>query len=252
MTKKNKVEWNFDQKINLAYLFYIGGAVFFFMAVFSYISLAHAKDLGVYGNSYRITERDAEEEIGRKLKILEQSGELKKFQEKYQKEVVRQIKEPNRVVGIKNSEENRTRKYDPTTYLEEDIVVPKGGMLAAENIKNEKEIEYEMLRQAGTPINPLKYMRFNEPLIFVDGRNEQQLKFARAYQDENKLAKIILIDGSPGLKEIEGKEYYYFFDQWGAYSERFKIVNVPSIVWQKEGEEVLTIDEVYIKENENA
>ena len=83
----------------------------FFIAVFSYAGLAYAKDLGVYGNSYRISEEDVEEEIGRKLKIFEQSGELKKFQEKYQKEVVRQIKEPNRVVGIKNAEENRTRKY---------------------------------------------------------------------------------------------------------------------------------------------
>ena len=223
----------------------------FFIAVFSYAGLAYAKDLGVYGNSYRISEEDVEEEIGRKLKIFEQSGELKKFQEKYQKEVVRQIKEPNRVVGIKNAEENRTRKYDPTSYLEEDIVVPKDGMSAAENIKNKKEIEYEILHLAGTAINPLKYMRFNEPLIFIDGRNEEQLKFARRYQDENKLSKIILIDGSPGFVEIEGKEYYYFFDQWGAYSERFKIVNVPSIVWQKEGEETLTIDEIYIKEKED-
>jgi len=76
---------------------------------------------------------------------------------------------------------------------------------------------------------------------FVDGNNEEQLEYARDYQDKNPLAKIILIDGSPGFKEINGKEYQYFFDQWGAYSQRFKIVRVPSVVYQKAEDLILTI-----------
>ena len=110
--------------------------------------------------------------------------------------------------------------------------------------KNPESIKYEVAYKAGTAINPLDYMKFNEPLIFVDGNNEEQLKYARDYQDKNRLAKIILIDGKPGFKEVEGREYHYFFDQWGAYSQRFKIAKVPSVVYQKEGAKVLTISEI--------
>ncbi len=201
-----------------------------------------AKDLGSYGKTYPISEADIEQEIARKLSIYQENGELDKFQKNYQAEVTKQIKNPNRVIGISDATENKVRIFDPTTYLEEDIVVPKGTIEDAK--KNPEAIEYQVLHKAGTAINPLDYMKFNEPLIFVDGNNEKQLQYARDYQDNNPLAKIILIDGSPGFKEINGKEYQYFFDQWGAYSQRFRIVKVPSVVYQKEQDANLTIEEV--------
>lgn len=248
----SKNEWSFDKKLNIAYLVCFIATFLLVMAAFIYVLSVEAADLGVYGKSYPIDEADIEEEIARKLSIYEESWELKKFQENYQKAVTKQIKQPNRVMGIRDAEENRTRKYDPTSYLEEDILVPKGGMSQVDNIKvsEGKEVEYEVLHKAGTAINPLKYMRFNEPLIFVDGNNEQQLEYARKYKDKNPAAKIILIDGKPGYHEVKGNEYYYYYDQWGAYSEKFKIAFVPSIVWQKEGEEVLTVDEIKIEEGE--
>lgn len=42
----------------------------------------------------------------------------------------------------------------------------------------------------------------------------------------------------------QSQEYQYFFDQRGAYSQRFKIVKVPSVVYQKEKGKALTIEEV--------
>lgn len=218
-------------------------------ALFLLENQVFAKDLGSYGKTYPIIEADIEQEIARKLSIYQENGELEKFQKNYQKEVTKQIKNPNRVSGITDAVENRSRTFDPTIYLEEDIAMPKGGIEEAK--KNPELIEYEVLHKAGTAINPLNYMLFNEPLIFVDGNNEEQLKYARDYQDKNQLAKIILIDGSPGFKKINGKEYQYFFDQWEAYSQRFKIVRVPSVVYQKEGDSVLTINEINLnKENE--
>jgi conjugal transfer pilus assembly protein TraW len=240
--KKQKNEWDFDKKLNIVYLGYFIIVFLFKVTSFICVLSVEAADLGVYGKSYPIKETDIEQEIARKLSIYQENGELEKFQKNYQKEVTKQIKSPNRVSGITDAVENRTRTFNPTIYLEEDIAIPKGGIEEAK--KNPELIEYEVLHKAGTAINPLNYMLFNEPLIFVDGNNEEQLEYAREYQDKNQLAKIILIDGSPGFKEINGKEYQYFFDQWGAYSQRFKIVRVPSVVYQKEGDTVLTINEI--------
>ena len=242
MIKKQKNKWGFDTKLNIVYLVYFIVAFLFIIAAFVYVLLVEAADLGVYGKSYPIKEADIEQEIARKLSIYQENGELEKFQKNYQKEVTKQIKNPSRVSGITDAVENRTRTFDPTIYLEEDIAIPKGGIEEAK--KNPELIEYEVLHKAGTAINPLNYMLFNEPLIFVDGNNEEQLEYARDYKDKNPLAKIILIDGSPGFKEINGKEYQYFFDQWGAYSQRFKIARVPSVVYQKEGDLVLIINEI--------
>lgn len=199
----------------------------------------HGRDLGVYGDTYPILEPDIRVEISEKLEAYRGSGKLREFEDNYRQAVTRQIKQPNRVVGIRNATKDRRRVFDPTIGLEEDIVVPED-----DKETNPERISYRILYKEGTKINPLKYMVFNEPLVFVDGNNEEQMKFARDYQDNNPLSKIILIDGKPGFREVEGKEYYYYFDQWGAYSSRFNIVNVPSVVYQKEGEEVLTIDEV--------
>lgn len=232
---------------------YLNRTVILFVVVLS-LERADAKDLGVYGKTYGISEPSIKEEIERKLKIHESSGQLEEFNEKYKKAVSRQIKEPNRVVGIADAKENKTRKFDPTTELEEDIIVPNRA-IAQSGVQipkaSEGGEEYQVLYKAGTKINPLKYMKFNEPLIFVDGRKEEQLEFARDYHDKNPLSKIILIDGKVGEKEINDKSYYYFFDQWGAYSSRFNISNVPSIVYQVEGEEVLTIDEVRLRKTNN-
>ena len=138
----------------------------------------YARDLGKYGNTYIITEPDLLEDIGNKLQHYQESGKLEKFNEKYREEVKRQIKRPNRVVGIVKATENRTREFDPTIELEEDIFI-------SDNIgyKDGKRsgitsdvvgggIRYKLLYKAGTKINPLDYMVFNEPLVFIDGDDD--------------------------------------------------------------------------------
>ena len=187
MSRKKKKEWDFDKKINVFYLVYSIVVFAFIGLIFIYILTVEAKDLGSYGKSYPIKEPDIEQEIMRKLSIHQESRELEKFQKNYQKEVTKQIKSPSRVLGITDALENRTRTFDPTTYLEEDIKVPTGGIEEAK--KNPELIEYKVLHKAGTAINPLEYMLFNEPLIFIDGNNEEQLQYGRYYQDNNPMAK---------------------------------------------------------------
>ena len=222
----------------MKYLFLIVVAVFMNL-------LCYAKNLGTYGSTYVIAEPDILEVIERKLDNYDRSGELEEFKNKYSEEVKRQIKSPHRVTGIENAKQNRIRKFDPSTVLDEDIIVPKNN-----NVKDLEKIEHEVLYKAGTKINPLEHMLFNESLIFIDGEIDAQREFANSYQDKNPLTKIILIDGKPGIQKIGDKEYYYYFDQWGAYSTKFNIVVVPSIVYQLNNEKVLTIEEVSLRNEE--
>ena len=215
------------------------------IAALIYSNFVFSKDFGKYGSTYVITEPDILEGINKKLQNYQRSGKLEEFQKKYREEVKKQIKHPNRVLGITNAEETRIRKFDPTTELEEDIVIPSSEQ-SKTPIKPEK-IAYKVLHKAGTKINPLDHMLFNEPLVFIDGGIEAQRDFANKYKDKNPLTKIILINGKPGIQRVGDKEYYYYFDQWGAYSSRFNIAVVPSILYQLNNEKVLTIEEVNLQ-----
>ena len=193
----------------------------------------YAKDLGVYGETTEIREPDLLKSIETKLGHYQKSGQLEEFNQRYANELKRQVTNPNRVTGIIKTEKERYRKFDPTTELEEDIHIPEGD-------------GYKILYAKGIKINPLDYMQFDEPLIFIDGGDQSQVEFAHDYFDQNQKAKIILVNGQPGIKAVRNTEYYHFFDQWGAYSTRFNITKVPSVVTQESSEKVLTIWEVFL------
>ena len=218
----------------MKFLFFILLSIFFGIE-------SQAKDLGSFGHEFAIAEKDLLQEIEGKLKHYQDNNELEKFNQSYREQVKKQIQRPSRVSGIINAEKNRTRTFDPAVELEEDILVPKDP-----NEKEIEKIEYHVLYPAGTKINPLDHMEFDEPLIFIDGDIEEQREFAHQYQDNNPLARIILINGVPGFRESEEKEYYYYFDQWGAYSSLFNITKIPSVVYQRRGEKLLTIEEVRV------
>jgi len=204
--------------------------------IISYCASAQAADLGRYGSTFPITEPDLLQQIESQLNHYQKNGKLDQFNQQYLEEFKKQVTNPHKITGITKSEKETFREFDPTTELEEDILIPEG--------EGQK-----ILYAKGTKINPLDYMKFDEPLIFIDGEDEYQINFAHDYFDKNKRAKIILINGKPGLKEIQNnesqnKEYYHFFDQWGAYSMRFSINKVPSVVFQREDAKSLTIWEM--------
>ncbi len=209
--------------------FYISASSVFFCCVFlCCASILQAKDFGTYGETFVINEQDLFEVIQTKLKISQKDGSLDALNEDFKKKIKHKILNPEPIFSIAKVTKNSMRKFDPTTYLEEDIRVPDdvGG--------------YRTLYPRGTKINPLNYMHFAEPLVFIDARDSAQVDFAKHYLKLNPQAKIILIAGKPGLQK-DGTMFY--LDQKAIYSSRFGIVAAPSVVFQKEGEKLLTIEE---------
>ncbi len=201
-----------------------------------FANLAHCKDFGTYGTIFSITEEDLIANLQEKYKKLKESGELDNELKKYQSEIKNQIKRPRAISGITKVTKESYREFDPTMELTEDIFVPT----------DRNNIEPKLLYAKGTKINPLDYIEFDEPLVFIDGDDKNQEEFAMSYFRANNKSKILLINGLPGFKHTESGDYYYYFDQGGIYCKKFGISKVPSIVSQKDGQKTLTIHEVFL------
>lgn len=177
-------------------------------------NFAHAKDLGTFGHTFDIAEKDLLTVIETKL----QNVDLSTYHEKLRKQVL----EPNRIPNITKAQNNTSRKFDPTVILDEDILDENGKVLYAK----------------GFAINPLNYQIFDERMLFIDATDDSQAEFAKEYVNAHTNTTVILVAGK--------SEYFQYFDQWGAYSARFGIRRVPSVIFQASGEKVLTIEEVKV------
>ncbi len=167
-----------------------------------------AKDFGKLGHTYEIAERNILEVINERLKKVD----MKKIQEEAKTKTRQYVERPREVKGVTNAEEDREYHFDPTYTLQEDIKDDKGNII----------------HKAGVKINPLEHVSLREDLIFIDGDNASQVKFALEYP---KKAKIILIKGSPLKLQKEHKVWIYF-DQDGFLTGKLGVKHIPAIVFQ--------------------
>ena len=129
-----------------------------------------------------------------------------KFAEKVKARVVR----PLPVANLTKATIDRSWSYNPTFTQETDITDDQGRVIIA----------------AGTSINPLKKLRWGQPLIFIDGEDKSQVQWANAKQ-----GKIVLTNGAPLALGDQLKRPVYF-DQGGILCHRFKIEAMPAVIEQ--------------------
>jgi conjugal transfer pilus assembly protein TraW len=172
-----------------------------------------AKDFGVEGHTYEIQEQDILEYIESKLRTLD----LEKIKSEAKERVKKSVNRPKPVDNISDAKEDREYFYDPTFILEETLFDHLG----------------RVIHPAGTRINPLERIPLREVLIFINGDNEKQVKFAiTEHTKRDKKAKIILIKGSPIELQRKHKIWIYF-DQEGILTGKFGIAQVPAVVSQE-------------------
>jgi conjugal transfer pilus assembly protein TraW len=189
----------------------------------SIATIAEAKDLGIVGNSFKVTEEGFLAMIERKLKGLD----TKSLETKMQELAKRKVEEPVAVGGITRATEQREFAYDPSYILNEDVYLPDGKLLYAK----------------GTTINPLDHISWQGKLVFIDSRDKEQVDWVKQIQDlqlnENEIpteaerqAKMVLVAGKPIELERELGVAVYF-DQAGELTSKFGIRHVPAIVEQE-------------------
>ena len=177
---------------------------------------ASAKDLGVRGATWPVVEPDLLVEIEARLLAMQRSGDLARLEEEARTRARQSLEEPEPVPGIASARERRSRLFDPSIAVAQDIRTADGTLIAA----------------AGTRVNPLERLPLTRDLIFVDGRREAEIAWALARERKGgRPAKIVLLAGRP-LDLMRRHRRPFFFDTGGRLAARFGIAATPTLVEQ--------------------
>ena len=183
---------------------------------FAAMTPAAARDLGVRGATWPVAEPDLLEEIEARLLELQRSGELARLEDEARTRARQSLEEPEPVPGIASARERRSRLFDPSIAVAQDIRTADGALIAA----------------AGTRVNPLERLPLTRDLIFVDGRREAEIAWALARERKGgRPAKIVLLAGRP-LDLMRRHRRPFFFDTGGRLAARFGIAATPTLVEQ--------------------
>lgn len=219
-------------------VFYFSLSIVGVVAIFP--QAVFAKNCGVYGSIYSISEQDMLNAIYTKLSLMQESGELQKQKKAFIARSISHILRPTPVLGVSDLK-NQTPKYwlfNPAIVLNHAITNVTGDVIAS----------------AGKKVNPLKFRPFNEALIFIDGDDQNQINWTeeKSKNDSKKYSaiKIILVNGDINqTAKVLGERVY--FDQNGVLCKRFGITHTPTMVYQAEINDV-KIPRLMIKEFSDA
>lgn len=151
-----------------------------------------------------------------KIMGMEKDGRLKQFWEEAQKKSLNKIENPPPVPGIVKAVEAKAWLFDPTKVVGQSITDHLGNIIAP----------------AGQKVNPLDYRSLSKSYVFVDGRDDAQIAFAKKRLTTNPRDKIIFVGGSWAKYSRAWKRQIYY-DQGGAITTYFHIQRVPAVLSQK-------------------
>lgn len=188
-----------------------------FLLVLMLSTSLQAKDLGTMGDVYAIRETDLLTFIQSRVIALQKSGQWHAIESDMQKRAMNYRDRPNVVPGLTKATETRIWLFDPSITLGRDITSPDGSRIVP----------------AGTRVNPLTRVTLSNALIFFDGDDEAQVKWAMIQTKElNGQAKLILVKGSV-LDQEKIFHQPIYFDQAGRLIKRFQIQHMPAMVSQQ-------------------
>lgn len=191
-------------------------------------SPAAAKDLGVVGETFAISEVDILQVLAKKLAAAEKSGRLAQLQKEMVETSMKRAERPRPVEGVRATSKPRSWLFDPSIVVPEDYADPQGRVFA----------------HRGDRVNPLDRMPgYDRILVFIDGDDPRQvqrgLKTMKTMGEHR--VRVILTNGAP-LELMRKHKVQLFFDQEGSLVEHFGITQVPALVERKG--RVLQVSEV--------
>lgn len=193
-------------------------------------SSCYAKDLGVYGPAFNILERDAYEWlINERLNDMSVKDRIKEIEDEMTKMARHRIENP---IGAKLPKVKAYSKREITlnNELPIDIKDAKGKVI----FKRGTSVKFE-------DVVPESKMT----LIFIDGDDEVQVRFALNELNINKFTKIVLVAGRP-INLMRDLNINLYFDQGQALVNKFNIYGVPSRIHREKSN--LIIEELVIND----
>lgn len=169
-----------------------------------------AKSLGKQGTVFPIKEESLIDVIQSRLMAAQKEGKIEKLNQEFAKRVKDNALNPKPVEGLSKATFPRSFYYDPSLRIEQDI----------------KDHEGRFIARKGTVLNPLDYLSWGEPLLLIDGLDEEQLQWSLTQK-----GKVVFVSGSS--IEAEGRlKRPIYFDQAGKITSKFSIRCVPARISQ--------------------
>ncbi|HEY4545593.1 MAG TPA: type-F conjugative transfer system protein TraW [Pedomonas sp.] len=174
-----------------------------------------AKDYGQAGAVFPIVEEDFLKVIEARLRAMEKNGALAAANRKLAETVKAQVLDPPAVRGLAPAQGPRSWLFDPGIELQEDIRDAEGRLVAAR----------------GTRVNPLDHVGLRQRLVFLDGTDDAQVRWA-VTSTAPETVKLILTNGS-AFRLMEQHKRRFYFDQAGKLTARFGLSHVPAVIEQE-------------------
>lgn len=179
---------------------------------------ALAEDLGKIGKVYPIGEQSILEYIKSRASKMIADGSWEKLRQTAVKKTEMRIDYPPLISGISKTIESSVRYYDLSVRINQDIVDPYTKTVIA---------------RKGQVINPTTYLPFNNELIFIDGRDPEQVSYAVTEAKRSKFrTSIVLIAANKFRELLKENNQLMFYDQGAVLSKKFNIRHVPTIIYQ--------------------
>lgn len=175
------------------------------------VGVSHAKDFGVQGATYPVSEESLLQHITHQLAQLPDSVLYQK-QLEVQARVKQSIVAPTPVAGVQKATTYRTVTYDPSITLIQDLKDHHGRIIAAK----------------GSRYNPLAQLHLKDTLVIFDGTDPEQVTWAVG---QGEHTKWILTAGRP-FDLMKAYDRTVYFDQGGALCRQLNIKAVPVQVRQ--------------------
>jgi conjugal transfer pilus assembly protein TraW len=178
-------------------------------------TVAHARDYGQHGAVFPVSETDLLTSIKARLEAMTASGAVDRINQELKERTISKVNRPDPVTGLLSASAMRSWLFDPTITVSEDI----------------KDNEGRLMVPAGTMVNPLDTVPLRQPLIFFDGDDGDERRWALEQRRKGS-AKLILVKGAP-LALMKSAQTRIYFDQGGKLVRRFGIKATPAIVVQQ-------------------
>lgn len=177
--------------------------------------LAGAKDLGVEGSTWAISEPDIRLAVVSQLSEVDWEAKRDKLREQAE-----DYTEDLAGWKVPTADETTTHRVDPSITAEEDIE----GMVR----QPDGSFEYEVVVEAGTRFNPLEKSPPHTWLFFFDGTDPQQTALARDLVERHPLfIRPVMTNGDPGEAAEDWSEPVFRAQEW--HFERLGVEQVPAL-----------------------
>ena len=190
--------------------------------------VAGAHDLGTEGTTFDIIEADLLKMMSKKLHEAQANGSIDRLNREFAERAQKRIMNPPAVVGVTDTTKPKTWLYDPSIIVPQDYADQNGVVFA----------------HKGDRINPLERVpTYNDVLVFIDGKDPRQVKFAMAQKKQYgaERVRLILTDGS-AIDLNRQNNMMFYFDQEGILTRKFGITQVPATVTRESN--LLRISEI--------